>query len=118
MVEALSALLSGTGYGTAVKRMYDDFDEPQRLGHLVAAIDVARFVDPEEFASRATEFVASITSVAPAEGHERVIGARRAGGRHRPSASGGGIPLDESVIGEPVELAADLGVHDVPVTMR
>jgi ureidoglycolate dehydrogenase (NAD+) len=118
IVEALSALLSGAGFGIAVKRMYDDFDEPQRLGHLVAAIDVARFVDSEEFASRATEFVASITSVAPAEGHERVMvpGEPEADIARKRRAEG--IPLDESVIGELIELAADLGVQDVPATMR
>jgi ureidoglycolate dehydrogenase (NAD+) len=118
IVEALSALLSGTGYGTDVNRMYDDFDGPQRLGHLVAAIDVARFVDPEEFALKATEFVSSITSVAPAEGHERVMvpGEPEAAMARQRQAEG--IPLDESVIGELVTLAEELRVDGVPATMQ
>jgi ureidoglycolate dehydrogenase (NAD+) len=117
IVEALSALLSGTAYGTEVKRMYDDFDGPQRLGHLVAAIDAGRFVNPQEFALRATEFVSSITSVAPADGHERVMVPGEPEADIARNRRAEGIPLDESVVGELVALAGDLGVHDVPTTL-
>lgn len=118
IVEAMSALLSGTGFGSEVKRMYDDFDGPQRLGHLVAAIDVARFVDPEEFAHRATEFVSSISSVAPAEGHERVMVPGEPEAAIARTRKTEGIPLDESVIDELVALASDLGVDEVPASVR
>ena len=118
VIEALSALLSDTSFGTDVKRMYDDFDGPQRIGHLVGALDVARFVDPNRFASRANAFVADLTAVSPAEGHERVMVPGEPETETARRRRTEGIPLDQSVIEELLELSEDLGVKQVPSSFR
>lgn len=49
VVDALCGVLTGAGTSETVGELYDDFDQPMRLGHFVAAIDVGSFRGEETF---------------------------------------------------------------------
>jgi ureidoglycolate dehydrogenase (NAD+) len=72
IIDLLSSLLTGARSGPDVRRMYDDFSAPQGLGHLVAAIDVARFVPLEVFHAGLATYASRLRAVAPADGVDRV----------------------------------------------
>ena len=52
MVEVLSGLLSGAGYGPTMNEHYNRHDVPVNSGNLFAAVDVSRFVPLEEVQAR------------------------------------------------------------------
>lgn len=110
VIEVLSALLSGSRSGSEVKRMYDDFDAPQEIGHFLGAVDVARFVPLDAFTHSLEGLAARITSVPPAAGHDEVLlpGAveERAEARNRRD----GIPLPDEVHRDLLALGESLDV--------
>lgn len=73
MIELLAGALSGAGTGTAVRRMYDDWDEPQDVGHLFLVIDPEAAVGSAAFAEATAGVVTSLKATPPAPGVERVI---------------------------------------------
>jgi ureidoglycolate dehydrogenase (NAD+) len=109
IIDLLSSLLTGAGAGPDVRRMYDDFTAPQALGHLVAAIDVTRFVSLATFRAGVHAYVARLTAVPPVEGVDRV----RAPGEieadaHRRNRQDG-VPLSPAVASALRELGAREG---------
>jgi len=73
MIELLAGALAGAGTGTAVRRMYDDWDEPQDVGHFFMVIDPEATVGAAAFAEATAGVVASLEATPPAPGVERVI---------------------------------------------
>jgi ureidoglycolate dehydrogenase (NAD+) len=111
VVEVLAGLLSGSRSGTEVRRMYDDFDEPQGIGHFLGAIDPARFVPPEVFAGSVDRLAGQLKATPPAPGFDEVLlpgePEERAEARHRRD----GIPIPEELRRELVALGAAYGIE-------
>jgi ureidoglycolate dehydrogenase (NAD+) len=109
IIDLLSSLLTGAGAGPDVRRMYDDFTAPQGLGHLVAAIDVTRFVPLATFRAGVHAYVARLTAVPPVEGVDRV----RAPGEIEADAQRrnrrDGVPLPPAVASALRELGERMG---------
>ncbi len=110
MIEVLCAHLMGVPFGTHVTRMYGELDKPRNLGHLMLALDIARFTDPASFKAQIDRFVREIHAAAPvdparpplAPGEpERFTAEKR---RHS------GIPVGEGVLADLNRLARELGV--------
>ncbi len=110
MIEILCAQLVGVPFGTHVTKMYGELDKPRNLGHLMLAIDIARFTDPATFRAQIDLFVREIHAeaavdnarppLAPGE-PERLTAAKR-----RQT----GVPLGEGVLVELKKLGRELGV--------
>jgi ureidoglycolate dehydrogenase (NAD+) len=111
VVEVLAGLLSGSRSGTEVRRMYDDFDEPQGIGHFLGAIDPARFVPPEVFAGSVDRLAGQLKATPPAPGFDEVLlpgePEDRAEARHRRD----GVPIPEELRRELVALGAAYGIE-------
>ena len=111
VVEVLAGLLSGSRSGTGVRRMYDDFDEPQGIGHLLGAIDPARFVAPGAFTGGVDRLAGQLKGTPPATGFDEVLlpgePEDRAEARHRRD----GVPIPEEVRHELVALGAAFGIQ-------
>ncbi|MGH8681703.1 MAG: Ldh family oxidoreductase [Burkholderiales bacterium] len=110
MVEILCAQLVGVPFGTHVTKMYGELDKPRNLGHLMLALDIARFTDPPSFRAEIDLLVREIHAAAPvdparpplAPGEpERLTAAKR---------RAYGIPLGDGVLAELDRLARELGV--------
>jgi len=110
MIDALSSLLTGATFGTSIKRMYDHFEEPQRIGHVVGAIDVTRFVPLATFQERLEEMIAQIKAIEPAEGFDAVLIPGEPELRTRRQRERAGIPLSSEVYNELSALGSELGV--------
>ena len=110
MVEVLAGLLSGSRSGTEVGRMYHDFDRPQEIGHLLGAIDPARFVPPEAFAGSVDRLAGQLKATPPAPGFDEVLlpgePEERAESRHRRD----GVPIPEELASELAALGVTYGV--------
>jgi ureidoglycolate dehydrogenase (NAD+) len=110
MIEVLCAHLMGVPFGTHVTKMYGELDKPRNLGHLMLALDIARFTDPAAFKAQIDRFVREIHAeepvdparppLAPGE-PERLTAAKR---------TQTGVPLGEGVLADLNKLARELGV--------
>jgi ureidoglycolate dehydrogenase (NAD+) len=118
VVEVLAGLLSGSRTGTEVRRMYDDFDQPQGIGHLLGAIDPARFLAPEDFTGGVERLAAQLKATPPAAGFDEVLlpgePEERARQRHRRD----GVPIPEEVARELAALGAELAVEWPPTAAQ
>lgn len=100
MIEVLCALLSGAPYGPDVPRMYEQLDEPRRLGGLVGALEIRRFLPVRTFRTRVQELLHRWNDLPPVRPGGRVLhpGQREtecaAERRHR------GIPLPSRLVAE------------------
>jgi ureidoglycolate dehydrogenase (NAD+) len=110
MVDVLCALLSGTAFGPHIKRMYDDFDVPQDISHLVVAMDVSRFVEPSVFKERLEAFGGELKSVPPADGFPEVLLPGEPEESRRAEARRAGADVPTQTIEDLRSLAAELGV--------
>lgn len=112
-VEVLSGLLSGMEFAPNVDTPREDFSKPMRIGHFVAAFDVAAFRDADAFKSDVGELVDRVTSGRTVAGVEeiRVPGQRSA--RTAVERERDGIPVDRSTR-EALEAAGERYGIDFP----
>lgn len=110
MIDLLIAGLTGSAFGTGIRRMYDDFEHPHGVGHLVGALDVAAFTEPRQFTEQTERLATALKAVEPAEGVDEVLlpgeVEHRAAERHRRE----GIPLSPETRRALITLGEDLGV--------
>ncbi|MCA9441406.1 MAG: Ldh family oxidoreductase [Candidatus Omnitrophica bacterium] len=62
MIELLSSGLTGMAYGPGIVRKFDDWENPQNLGHFVQAIDPTAFTQDDSFFNRVDEIFEDIQS--------------------------------------------------------
>lgn len=55
-IDILSGVLTGAGFGKYVNNMYENWEEPQNVGHFFVAIDINRFM-PIEFLSSVWTYI-------------------------------------------------------------
>lgn len=72
VVDALCGLLTGVGASPAVGPLYDAFDEPMRLGHFVAAIDVSAFRDLDTFRADVGDYIALLKDQPTQDGVDEI----------------------------------------------
>jgi ureidoglycolate dehydrogenase (NAD+) len=114
MIELLAGALSGAGTGPGVRRMYDDWDEPQDVGHFFLVIDPGATVGRDAFGSAAGGIVASLRATPPAPGFDRVLvpGDIEAALERRHGAYGVDVP--HHLVRDLEALSARLGVTPPP----
>lgn len=115
MCEILSGLLTGGAFGKELTNLYDDLEKPQKNGHFVIAIDVAAFLDVDEFKSRLAEYVAAIKASDLAPGFSEIILPGEIERRKRARQAAEGITISGGLVDELLSLADRMGV-DVEVS--
>jgi LDH2 family malate/lactate/ureidoglycolate dehydrogenase len=68
----LSTMLSGAFFGSEVTHMYEDFDNPQNIGHLFGVLPVAAFEQMGIYFDRIAKAGAEVRGVRRAPGVERI----------------------------------------------
>ncbi|WP_428965679.1 Ldh family oxidoreductase [Micromonospora fluostatini] len=110
VVDALTGVLSGGGYGQQVRGLYADTAVPNNCAHFFLALDPAAFGGPEEFTTRLADLGREVTAGPYAPGVDRVsLPGQRSTRRLRDSARQG-VALDRSLLDTLTTLAGDLGV--------
>jgi len=72
IVEVLAGVLTGAAFGPHVGRLYENSWSPQRLGHLLAAVQVESFLPLDVFLERIDQLIREIRGVPPAAEGGRV----------------------------------------------
>ena len=60
VVDILSGVLSGAGFGTQIGNMYKDFSKCQNVGHFIWALDIQSFMPQAQFLARLSSLVAML----------------------------------------------------------
>ncbi len=106
VVELLAGVLSGAGISHGVGSLYRDFDKPAESGHFFIAIDISRWLPPDEFHKRVSSLADALVSSAGG-GAVRLPGSER--GRIRQYHEREGVTVDEGTVQEINEIALSLG---------
>lgn len=111
IIDILSALLTGSAFGVHINRMYDNFSEPQAIGHFVGAIDIASYLPADEFKQRVDQMIREIKSIPPAEEFDEVFLPGEPEARTERERLKHGIPLSQELYAELEELGSELGIE-------
>jgi LDH2 family malate/lactate/ureidoglycolate dehydrogenase len=106
----LAGVLNGAAFGGNVVDFTKDTASPTNTGQFVAAIDIAAFCNPRDFADAAAAAFAEMRASAPLPGHDpvRVPGDGRGALRARTLAEG--LPLHAALRRELDAIAGECGV--------
>jgi LDH2 family malate/lactate/ureidoglycolate dehydrogenase len=72
-IDILSGVLTGAGFGKHVNNMYENWEQPQNVGHLFIEVDINRFIPIELFKSRMDQYIRDIKQEPKAPGVEEIL---------------------------------------------
>ena len=111
MIDVLCAMLSGAPYGPDIPKMYsDDLSQRRRLGGLIGAIDIGRFVPLAGFHARVAQLIERFGALPPREPGGRVLFPGEPELRQRERRLREGIPLGIHTLAELDQAAAAFGL--------
>lgn len=109
MVEVLSGILSGAGTAPHLHDLYS-FEAPQGVGHFLGVIDVAHFIDVDEFRRGVSAMSAEIKALKKADGFDEILMPGERELRFTAEREVNGIDLPDEVYNELVALGAPYGL--------
>lgn len=98
MVDVLTGVLAGGGFGQRVNGLYADVTVPNDVAQLFVALDVAAFAAPEAFAERVAALAAEVTGADRAPGVERVYLPGELAAQRGAAAARDGVALDPGTL--------------------
>ena len=102
MVDILSSVLSGTGFGMVPGR--------PNFSHMVAAYSIEAFTEVDTFKGLMDDFLRALKSTPPAPGHDRVLVAGQLEAEAELDRRANGIPLHKEVVGWFQDICNELNV--------
>jgi LDH2 family malate/lactate/ureidoglycolate dehydrogenase len=109
-VDILSGILSGAQFGPYLNHMYNDFQNPQNLGHFFHAIDISKFTDLDLFKKRIGKMVTDVKNLPKKEGISELFLPGEIECRRREERKKSGIPLSAFVYNELKDISAKYNV--------
>ncbi len=110
VVDVISGILTGAGYGSQVHSPFTDFSSPQNVGHMFMAINIAEFMPLELFYQRIKDMMDMLKSARKAPGITEVYYPGEIESNTYQLRKQHGIPLPEKLLSELNQYAQDLGV--------
>jgi LDH2 family malate/lactate/ureidoglycolate dehydrogenase len=110
MMDLLSGVLTGSGFGTAVKGPYQA-DEASHCGHLMIAIDIAAMLPLAEFEARVDQLVAELKSTPLAPGFDEVFHPGEPEARSDARLRAEGLDLAPDTVADLRSMAAACGLQ-------
>ena len=111
MVEVLSGVLSGAAIGPAVGSMYKNLDRKQDVGHFFCLLDIAAFMEVEEFKRRLDTTVDEIKASRKRTGVAEILVPGERSHRTSEYNIAHGIPIEPATIKELRSLCQESGVE-------
>ena len=105
MVDILSGVLSGTGFGLVPGR--------PNFNHFVGAYSIEAFTEVARFKSLMDDFLRSLKSTPPAPGHERVLVAGQIERETELDRQANGIPLHKEVVQWFEDISGEMSVPSI-----
>lgn len=106
MIEVLSGLLTGIGYGVDPNGQHND-------GVFLAAFDVGHFIDLAKFESEMSSFIDEVKSTPLAQGHQEIYFPGEMERRVAEQRSRDGISIDDDTWKRLNDLAREVGVPSI-----
>lgn len=111
-IDVLSGVLTGAGFGPTVNNMYENWDEPQNVGHLFVALDIERFIPLPAFLERIGAYIDALKAAPRTEGVDELLYAGELEHRRAEAARAHGVELPAALVEDLNALAERLSVPD------
>jgi LDH2 family malate/lactate/ureidoglycolate dehydrogenase len=111
MVDVLTGVLSGGGFGAGVKPLYADTAVPNDCAHFFCAIDPEAFGGAAAFGARVDDLAAQIAASPTAPGVDRVLLPGQLEAERYAAAREDGVAIQGSVLDALRTVTADLGLE-------
>jgi LDH2 family malate/lactate/ureidoglycolate dehydrogenase len=72
-IDILSGVLTGAGFGKYVNNMYENWEQPQNVGHLFITIDIDRFLPIALFKARMDTYIRELKAEPKAPGVQEIL---------------------------------------------
>jgi len=99
-MDIFSGILSGAQFGPHLNNMWNDFENPQNVGHFFCAVDISKFVDLDIFKSRVDQMVSEIKGLPKNEGVDEIFVPGEIEFRRKAERKKNGIHLSDVVYEE------------------
>ena len=109
-VDVVSGILSGAQFGPHLNNMWNDFVNPQDVGHLFVAIDIAKFVGVDTFVDRLEAMISEIKALPKNPGVEEIFLPGEIETRKMAQAEKDGLVLSDVVYSELCGMAESYGI--------
>jgi len=109
-IDILAGVLTGAGFGRYVNNMYENWEEPQNVGHFYLAIDINRFIPIETFKERMDLYIREIKAEPKANGVKEIFIPGEIEHRLVLKRKKEGIELPNKVVEELSELGKRYGI--------
>ena len=109
-VDILAGVLTGAGFGPSVNNMYENWAEPQNVGHFFIAIDIERFIPLASFTDRIGQYIDLMKAEPKAPGVTEILHAGEVEHRLEAKRRRDGIELPDKVADELMTLGRKYGV--------
>ncbi|GAB7056167.1 Ldh family oxidoreductase [Paenibacillus sp. YK5] len=109
-IDILSGVLTGAGFGKYVHNMYDNWEQPQNVGHLFIAVDINRFIPLELFKARMDQYIRELKQEPKAHGVQEILIPGELEYRRTQERKANGIELPQKVAEELAEIGRRFGI--------
>lgn len=110
LIDILTGVLSGGGFSTRVRTLYQELERPSQVAHTCAALRIDAFTPLPEFHRRMEEIIGLMRSCPPAAGVERIFVPGEIEQETERRRRVEGIPINPALQSELRGLAAELNV--------
>jgi LDH2 family malate/lactate/ureidoglycolate dehydrogenase len=110
LIDLLTGVLSGGGFSTGVRTLYQQLESPALIAHTCAALRVEAFMPLVEFQQRVEAILALMHGCPPAPGSDRIFVPGEIEHETEKARRAQGIPLNGKLVAELRALAQDLKV--------
>ncbi len=110
-MDIMCGILSGAQFGPHLNNMWNDFENPQDVGHMFLCVDVSKFVPLDEFKARIAQMKEEIKALPKAPGVSEIFLPGEIEQRRRAERKANGIELSDVVYEELRGLGEQYGVE-------
>jgi len=110
-IDILCGVLTGAGFGKYVNNMYENWEQPQNVGHMFLAVDINRFIPLEMFKRRMDQYIREIKQEPKAPGVHEILIPGEIEYRRTREQKETGIELPYKVVRELTEIGERYGIE-------
>jgi LDH2 family malate/lactate/ureidoglycolate dehydrogenase len=109
-IDILAGVLTGAGFGKYVNNMYENWEQPQNVGHLFIVVDINRFIPIDLFKTRMDQYICEIKQEPKAPEVQEILIPGELEYRRTQERKENGIVLPMKVVEKFVEMGQRYGV--------
>jgi len=111
LLDVLSGVLSGAAFGPYLFNMWNDFKNPQNVGHCFSVMDIKKFLPLDEFKSKMDTMIRDIKNSPRAKGIDEIFLPGELEHRKREDRMKAGIPLGPKTYADLADIGARMGLR-------